>query len=293
MHKNIHREITQLKPMDSFLVFDRIKDDFDFPIHFHPEYELNFIHNGKGVRRVVGDHMEEIDTVELVLVGPNLVHGWELHHCKNDKIHEITVHIHEDLFGKKLLSRTIFKPIYDMFERSIHGILFSKNVSLEIKPRLVNLSKLDGIDYYLELTSIFHFLANSPGQKLLSTSASKKENFENSDRLKIVHEYVQENFHRKISLDEISELVNMTPVSFNRYIKKRVGRTFITYINDVRLSNATRLLIQTDLSIGDIGFKCGFNNIANFNRIFKKFKHATPSEFRKQFNGIQGVQRVL
>jgi len=293
MHKNIHREITQLKPLDSFLVFDRVKDNFDFPIHFHPEYELNFIHNGEGVRRIIGDHMQEIDSVELVLVGPNLIHGWELHRCKNDKIHEITVHIHEDLYGEQLLGRSIFKPIQDMLERSIHGILFSKNTALEIKPRLGNLSKLNSIDYYLELTSIFHYLANSKGQKLLSTSSSKKENFENSDRIKIVHEYVQENFQRKISLDEISELINMTPVSFNRFIKKRVGRTFITYINDIRLSNATRLLMQTDLSIGDIGFKCGFNNIANFNRIFKKFKHCTPSEFRKQFIGIQGVQQIL
>ena len=85
MHKDIHREVTQLAPEDSFLVFDRVKDDFDFPIHFHPEYELNFISNGKGVRRIVGDSIEEIDALELVLVGPNLVHGWELHHCTSTK----------------------------------------------------------------------------------------------------------------------------------------------------------------------------------------------------------------
>ena len=68
----IHREITPLSMEDSFLVFDRVKDNFDFPIHYHPEYEINFIQNGKGVKRVVGDHIEEIDDVELVLVGPNL-----------------------------------------------------------------------------------------------------------------------------------------------------------------------------------------------------------------------------
>jgi len=85
MYKNVHREITQLAPDDSFLVFDREKDDFEFPIHFHPEYELNFIKNGKGVRRLVGDSLEEIDDVELVLVGPNLVHGWQLHKCKEKK----------------------------------------------------------------------------------------------------------------------------------------------------------------------------------------------------------------
>lgn len=293
MHKNVHREITQLKPLDSFLIFDRVKDDFDFPIHFHPELELNFIQNGAGVRRVVGDSMAEITDVELVLVGSNLVHGWELHKCKSTQIHEITLHIHEDLYGKKLLGRSIFKPIKDMLENSIHGIFFSRETSLMVKPRLVNLAKLDSIDYYLELTSILHFLAVSEGQKLLSTYAIQNKNYENSDRIKVVHEYVQENFHRKISLDEIAELVNMTTVSFNRFIKKRVGRTFITYINDTRLSKATRLLIETDLSIGDIGFKCGFNNVANFNRIFKKSKKCTPSEFRKQFIGIKGVQRVL
>jgi len=118
---NAHREITQLAPEDSFLVFDRIKSEFDFPIHFHPEYELNFIHNGKGVRRVVGDSLQEIDDLELVLVGPNLVHGWELHQCKNTNIHEITIQFHNDLFDDKLLSRRIFKPIKDMFNRSNHG----------------------------------------------------------------------------------------------------------------------------------------------------------------------------
>ena len=108
MYKNVHREITQLAPDDSFLVFDREKDDFEFPIHFHPEYELNFIYNGKGVRRVVGDSLEEIGEVELVLVGPNLVHCWELHNCTNKKIHEITIHFHNDLFDKKLLSILFF-----------------------------------------------------------------------------------------------------------------------------------------------------------------------------------------
>jgi len=293
MLKNVHREITQLKPLDCFLVFDRIKNDFDFPIHFHPEYELNFIQNGKGVRRVIGDNLEEIGDIELVLVGPNLTHGWELHKCKNDKIHEITLHIQEDLFCNKLLSRSIFKSIESMLQNSLHGILFSKKTSHEVKPRLVNLALLDGIDYFLELTSIFNFLASSKGQKLLSTNVSYNQDFENSDRIKIVHEYVQENSSRKISLEEISELINMTPVSFNRFIKKRVGRTFITYINDTRISNASRMLIQSDLSIGEIGYSCGFNNIANFNRIFKKSKSCTPSEYRNQFIKIQGVHTVL
>ncbi len=289
MNKNIHREITQLSPSDSFLVYYRVKNEFDFPLHFHPEYELNFIHKGKGVRRVIGDHMGEIGDYELVLVGPNLPHCWELHNCTNKEIHEITIHIHNDLLDEKLLSRRVFKSIRDMLNRSIHGISFSEKTIKELMPRLMELPKTSGIDYFLEFVSILHDLSNSRNQKLLSTSFSNYNDFENSGKIKKVYEFVQNNFQRKISLDEISELVNMTPVSFNRFIKKRTGKTFVSYINNTRISYASRLLLETDLSVGEVAYKCGFNNLANFNRMFKKIKNNTPSEFRSEFNGIQKV----
>ncbi|GGD18197.1 AraC family transcriptional regulator [Hyunsoonleella pacifica] len=291
MLDNVHREVTQLTPEDSFVVNDRVKDDFDFPIHFHPDYELNFIQNGKGVRRIVGDSIEEIDDIELVFVGSNLVHGWELHKCTSKRIHEITIHINHDLLDEKLLARNIFKPIRDMMAKSAHGILFSKKTSREIAPRLIKLMKTDGIDYYLEFVSVLYDLANSRNQRMLSNSTAQKRNFENSSKIKKVYDYIQDNFDKKISLDEISSLVNMTPVSFNRFIKKRTGKTFVIYVNSTRISHASKLLLETDLSIAEISFKCGFNNIANFNRIFKKEKNTTPSEFREEFNG--GIKRVL
>jgi AraC-like DNA-binding protein len=289
MNKDIHREITPLSPEDSFLVFDRIKNDFDFPIHFHPEFELNFVLNGKGVRRVVGDSMEEISDIELVLVGPNIQHGWQLHNCTSNNIHEITIQFHDNLFGEKLLSKRIMKPIKDMFERSTHGILFSEKITEEIKPKLLKLSKIDSIDYLLELISILHDLANSRNQRLLSSYTSTYKDFENSDKIKIIYDYVQENYHNKILLSEIAELVNMSQVSFNRFIKKRTGKTFIEYINDTRIGYASRWLIEKDLSIAEIAFKCGFNNIANFNRVFKKCKDCTPSQYREEFSGIKRV----
>jgi AraC-like DNA-binding protein len=289
MIQNAHREITRLIPEDSFLVEERIKDDFDFPIHFHPEYELNFIFKGKGVRRIVGDNTEVIDELELVLVGPNLVHGWELHKCTCKEIYEITVHIHQDLLNEKMLSRRIFKPIKDMFGRCKHGILFSRDTTVKMMPRLMALTRINGIKYYLEFISILDDLAKSEDQRLLSNSSAMKEDFQNSDQIKKVYDFIQENFTKTITLKEISELVNMSPVSFNRFIKKRTGKTFITYINDTRISFASRWLLETDLSIGEIGFKCGFNNIANFNRLFKKAKKCTPKEFREEFVGVKKI----
>jgi len=289
MIRNAHREITRLIPEDSFLVEERIKDDFDFPIHFHPEYELNFIYKGKGVKRFVGDHSENIEDVELVLVGPNIVHGWKLHKCTCKEIYEITIHIHQDLLNEKTLSRRIFKPIKDMFSRSKHGILFSRETTVKMMPRLMMLTRISGIEYYLEFISILNDLAKSENQRMLSNSSAEKEDFHNSDKIKKVYDYIQKHFNRTITLNEISELVNMSPVSFNRFIKKRTGKTFIRYINDTRISFASHWLLETDLSIGEIAFKCGFNNIAHFNRLFKKSKKCTPKEFREQFVGIQKV----
>ncbi|WP_339881287.1 AraC family transcriptional regulator [Polaribacter vadi] len=287
--KKVHREITPLSPEDSFLVFDRVKSDFDFPIHFHPEYELNFISNGKGVRRVVGDSIEEIDNVELVLIGPNLHHGWLTNVCESGKIHEITIQFHEHLFNEGLLTRKIMKPIKDMFERSIHGILFSKKASLEIYERISQLSKLDSMDYFLELISILHDLANSRNQRLLSTYTANRESFENSDKIKSVYEYVQENFSKKITLAEVADLVSMSHVSFNRFMKKRTGKTFVDYVNDVRIGYAAIRLIEKDNSISEIAYFCGFNNIANFNRVFKKVKKCTPSQYKNEFSGIKRI----
>lgn len=282
-----YREIPPLSKGDSFLVFDRMKDNFDFPIHFHPEYEINFIANGKGVKRIVGDHIEEIDDLELVLVGPNLYHGWELNNCKHKKIREITIQFHNDLFDDTLLSRRIMMPIKDMFNRSIHGILFSKKTAKELSERIVQISRLDGMDYFLEIISILHDMANSRNQRLLSTYTVDYDTFEDDDKMKLVYEYVQKNFSNKITLDDVSDIANMSPVSFNRFIKKRTGTTFVNYLNDIRVGYAARWLVEKDLSISEIAFKSGFNNIANFNRIFKSVKNATPSQYREEFYGLK------
>ena len=285
----VHREITPLSPEDSFLVFDRIKEEFDFPVHFHPEYELNFIHNGKGINRVVGDSIEEIDDIELVLIGPNLHHGWLNNNCKSKNMREITIQFDENLFNNQLLSRKIMKPIKDMFDRATHGILFSKKTSEHLQDRLSQVSKLDSMDYFLELTSILYDLANSRNQRLLSNYTINRDSFENSDKLKKIYEYVQENFDKKITLAEASELVNMSQVSFNRFMKKRTGKTFVDYVNDVRIGHAAIRLIEKDITISEIAFNCGFNNIANFNRVFKKSKKCTPSQYKNDFSGIKRI----
>ena len=288
----IHREITPLKDNDCFLVFDRKKNDFNFPIHFHPEFELNYIVNGKGAKRFVGDNIEDIEDKELVLVGPNLYHGWENGRdiARQHDIHEITIQFPRDMFGESMLEKNILKPIKEMFQNSQRGISFSGAAIKMVEEKILNLSSKRGFDSFMELQSILYDLAISRDQKLLTNvSFQKTSDFHHSEKIEKVYLYIRENFNKKIKLEEAAGLLNMSVVSFTRLIKQRTGKSFVDFVNEIRLGYATRMLIESSKSVGEICFDCGFNNISNFNRIFKKKQGVTPSEFRGSFTGLRTV----
>lgn len=294
MKTELLREITPLTQSDCFTLFYRVKCEFNFPLHYHEEFELNFIDNAKGIKRVIGDHIDEIDELELVLVGPNLQHGWFNHKCKSKEFTEITIQFHRDLFDEKFLQRNQMKFIRTMFEKSLRGILFSKETVKAIKPRLLSLTKKHGFDSVLELISILHDLSTSRNMKTLSDISFKNAesiNY-NSRRVEKIMRYLNNNFGKNITLAEAAELVSMSEVAFSRFFKQRTGKTFIDTLNEIRLGNASRMLIDTTYGINEIAFKCGFNNISNFNRIFKKKKDCTPKEFRQEYNA-EGIRSFI
>ena len=285
MNTNIIREITPLTQNDCFTIFSRVKKEFTFPLHYHEELELNLIVNGKGARRIVGDHIDTIDDLELVLVGPNLYHAWFTHQCKSEEIREVTIQWHKDLFEEKLLRRNQLSFIRNMMDRSQKGIVFSREVVAAVAPRILALNQRSGFDGVLELLSILHDLSISKNMRTLSDASFTNQHFTyNSRRIEKAFEYMNTNYDKSITLGEVARLVSMTEVSFSRFIKKRTGNTFIDSLNEIRLGHASRMLIDTTHSISEISYHCGFNNISNFNRIFKKKKTCTPKEFRENFN---------
>lgn len=286
MKQDIMREITPLTQSDCFTLFSRVKKKFDFPLHYHEEYELNLIVNAKGAKRIVGDHIEVIDEVELVLVGPNLYHAWFTHKCQSEQITELTIQFHKDLFEDRLLRRNQLSFIKTMFDKAQRGILFSPDTIERLLPRLLQLEQKNGFDSVLELLSILHDLSTSRNMRTLSDSSSDNEQFNyNSRRIEKVFEYMNANYSRPISLTEVAKVANMPEASFSRFIKKRIGSTFIDSLNEIRLGHATRMLIDTTHNVAEVAYKCGFNNISNFNRTFKKRKGCTPKEFRGNFSG--------
>lgn len=291
MKSNIHREITPLTDNDCFLVFDRQRSLFTFPIHFHPEYEINFIHRAQGGRRVVGDHIDEIDEYELVMVGPNLYHGWENYrNTGKELLHEITIQFPKDIFEGTLISKNLLKPVRDLLHNANRGILFSLHTAKTLEKRFLSLAQKRGFDSFLEFQSILYDLSISRDQRLLTNISFQKGNeFHNNERIEKIYNYVNENYSKKIMLEEAAELLNMSVVSFSRLIKQRTGKSFIDFVNEIRLGYATRLLIETGKSVSEVCYECGFNNISNFNRTFKKKQGCTPSEFRVNFNGVKTV----
>lgn len=181
---NIQREITPLAQGDCLLVFDRLKNKFDFPVHFHPEYELNFIQHATDAERIVGDHKSLIGEYELVLVGPNVYHGWNNGKCKSTQIHEITIQFHRDLIHENLLSRNMMKPIRDLLENASRGILFSETTTKQLAGQLKELSHKNGMDAFIGLISVLHFLSLSADQRILCSGTISANDFTNSDQIK-------------------------------------------------------------------------------------------------------------
>src|ERR1700712_5229859 len=199
MHQELLKEITPLTQNDCYTLFSRVKEGFDFPLHFHEELELNLIKNAKGAKRVIGDHLEEIDDLELVLVGSNLQHAWFTHKCKSKEIHEVTVQFHKDLFDEKFLRRNQLSFIRTMLEKSSRGILFSKEATIQLAPRILGLNQKQGFDSILELMSILHDLSISRNMAMLFDSSFSNTadlgNY-NSRRIEKTMEHINKNFDK-------------------------------------------------------------------------------------------------
>jgi AraC-like DNA-binding protein len=286
MLNNVMHEITPLTPSDCFTIFSRVKTKFDFPLHYHEEYELNLIINAGGAKRVVGGNIEVIDDLELVLIGPNMYHAWFTHQCCSEAITEVTIQFHKDLFDEKFLKRNQMSFVKSMLERSQRGISFPAETVAILKDRIQSLDKKNGFDSVLELLSILHDLSTSRNMKTLSDSGFTTEKFNySSRRIEKVFEYMNTNYTKSVTLSEVAKIANMPEASFSRFIKKRTGKTFIDSLNEIRLGHASRMLIDTTTTVAEIAYKCGFNNISNFNRIFKRKKFCIPKEFRETYTG--------
>lgn len=268
-------------------VADRHKKEFTYPIHRHDVFELNFVENAAGCLRIVGDSSEAIGDYDLVLItSADLEHVWEQHECQSPDIHEVTVQFNIDFEAPTSPFHTnAFKSIYDMMVRARMGLAFPPKAIMTVYPRLIGLSShKEGFYAAQELFGILYELSKFDDARQLSTSAFAKVDVESeSRRILKVKNYIDQHFSDTMSLEMLADLVGMTPAAFSRYFKLRTGKNVSEYVVDIRLGHAARLLVDTTDTVAEICWATGFNTLSNFNRLFRKRKGCSPTEFREKY----------
>ena len=279
-------EITPLSEKDCFHIVERHKTEFTYPLHRHKEFELSFIQNGAGVRRIVGDSVEEIGDYELILIGGgNLEHVWEQGSCESNDIREITIQFSPDIFNGDLLSKNQFASIRRMLNRADHGLAFPISAIMRVYSILDTLaSEQERFVQFLKFLYLLYQLSISEEARVLASSsfAHSARDVE-SRRVQKVKQYINDHYAEPLKLIDLAALVGMSPVAFSRFFKMRTGRTLSDYIIDIRLGYAARMLVDTTRNVSEICYECGFNNLSNFNRTFKAKRGFTPRDFRAMF----------
>lgn len=281
------QEVTPLSEKDCFYIADRHKTQFTYPLHSHSESELNFVANAAGVRRIVGDSTEIIGDYDLVLItGKELEHVWEQYKCTSKDIREITIQFSPDLFFSNFIDKNQFDSIRSMLDRAQKGLSFPLPAIMKVYPILDKLSSEPNSFYAVInfLTVLYELsLFNDHAKVLSSSSSAKNGDATENDKVLKVQKYINDNYKKEIRLTHLAQLSEMTPVAFSRFFKLRTGRGLSDYIIDIRLGHAARLLIDSSMPISEVCYECGFKNLSNFNRLFKKKKNCAPKEFRGNY----------
>lgn len=284
--RRVMHEITPLMGRDVLYIADRRKKEFTYPIHNHEVFELNFVEHAAGVRRIIGDSSEVIGDYDLVLItSPQLEHVWEQNTCTSEDIREITIQFDFGLSEDSIFGRNPFHSIRKMMNEARKGLCFPLSAIMSVYKQLDTLSSIkDGFYAVMQFMTILYELSRCEGARTLASSSFAKIAVEDdSRRVFKVKNYISENYMDELRLAQLADIAGMSASAFSRFFKQHTGRNLSDYIIDIRLGYATRKLVDTSRSISEISFECGFNNLSNFNRIFKKKKGCSPSEFRENY----------
>ncbi|WP_316845671.1 AraC family transcriptional regulator [Pedobacter psychrodurus] len=261
---------------------------FSTEFHFHEECQLTYTIESEG-RRMIGDSIEDFNSDELIFVGSNLPHVW---HNSNQYFNDVDAHAHARsvsifIHPDKILD--LFKEpdniqrIKNFFQLAKRGMKFGSEVKKKLKELMLKVAlQTEEIGRLIGVLEILNLLCSTKNYELL-TSPGYTNNYQlkDNDRMDKILKYVFDNFNQEILLHAAAEMTNMNKQAFCRYFKNRTQKTFVTFVNEVRIGHACKLMAQTDQQISELAYSCGFNSLSNFNKFFKLAKGVTPKEYKK------------
>lgn len=253
--------------------------------HFHPELELHYVNKGYG-KRHVGSHISYFNNSQLLLIGSNIPHkGFTDGITNNGK--ETIIQFKKEFLGDTFFNLPEMKVINTLLERANKGLLFNPKIKQKIGPKIENLVHYEGYERVIRFLDVLHELALSDDYRILNPEGF---NFEvepqNTSKIDIIYKHVSSNFKNQIPLDEVASAVSMTVPAFCRYFKKVTGKTFTKLVNEYRVVHATKLLQESEISITDICYECGFNSFSHFNKLFKEVTGKSASKYRSNMKTL-------
>ncbi|MEN8227301.1 MAG: AraC family transcriptional regulator [Bacteroidota bacterium] len=271
----------------AFLTKHYTQDYFTSPRHFHYEYEIAYIKQSNG-KLYVGNNIVDFKPGNLFIFAPRLVHCFKNNMNQQDSVQKATatiIHFKRELLGISFLERKEAVLLNKLLTDAEAGILIAEPEK-RIVSRIENLSFNEDLKSILDLLTILDHLSKYSGKKLLSARWVKKHYYQLKDELinKIL-EHIEANFAERTIFKEAVALSGMGTPSFSRYFKLRTEMTFTQYVNGVRVINAQKLLINSNMKVSDICAQCGFRNLSYFNRSFKRINNMTPRGFRDLYLG--------
>jgi AraC-like DNA-binding protein len=282
-----------IPPIDASFVLKGDNIAWNNPWHYHPELELIFCISGRGTN-FVGNAIRSIEEGEILLFGSNLPHTRQ-----RDKVYyesnidlnpeSIVIQFRGDFLGETFFQIQEFIHIYDLMERALRGLKFYGNTIVSVSKMLYSLKGLDRTQSILALLAILNELAKSNEYIFLNSPTYINTVHERyAQRINSVYEYTITNFRNPIELTQVAQLTNLSISAFCRYFKKITRKSYFEYLTEVRIGYACKLLSDKKLDIGQIAYESGFNNLSNFNKLFKKLMKFTPREYQRETVEIGG-----
>lgn len=282
IQKNIESQVRTIT------VAELIEPHFDPNWHFHPHYQLFTVLKGTG-KRFIGDAIQTFEPGDTVFLGPNLPHLWRSDptYFESESIletHGIVLYFQDDFLGKDFLEKPEMLPLRQLFSEAKRGIRYKGAISLKIRTELLEMVDADGYKSILKLLNLLdHLASDSTGEPIASLGYVNNYKISETERMQKVHNYVLLHYDQGIKLSEVASIAGMTEAAFCRYFKARANKTFIDFVNEIRIGHACKLLLEDKNTIAQIGFDSGFDSLSNFNRNFRKYTGVTPREYKRNY----------
>ncbi len=271
-------------PQRSFSAKKVIRDSRPFlhqAWHYHPEIEVCFTEKSNG-KRFVGNNISNYSEGDLVLFGSNLPHGFTTpNHCE-----QYVIQLNTDFLGTDFFHKPELNSILAMLNRAKRGLEFSGRTRQRAHRKIRSLLNTEGLPKLLLLLDVLHLLASSKEVKAICTEEYAKDyDASQFNRIKKVYDHIILNYQHEIRVLEIAQTINLTESAFYKFIKKHTKKTFTEIVNEFRINHATKLLISSEMTIAEICYDSGFNNLSYFNRKFKTIIGQTPRAYRANYAG--------